>query len=421
MGEQQVGEQNWSQNVTYHAAEQVHPSDLGELQDVVARHDRVKALGSRHTFNEIADTDGVHVILDRMPRHLEVDAERHLVTSSAGLTHSELSLALDGHDLALPNLASLPHISVAGAIQTGTHGSGSRNAALSANVVALEVVDATGELRPVEEADADFDAVVVGLGAFGIVHRVTQRCVPAFEVSQTVHENLRWAALLPRLEEVMSSAYSVSLFTRYDSDEVRQVWVKELIGEPAVLDLRELGATAAISTVHPLPETASDNVNDQLGSIGRSHDRLPHFRHGFKPGRGDEIQSEYLIDVENATAAIEAMRSLGPRIEPLLHVAEIRRVAPDRAWLSPAGGRDSLALHFTWRRLPDEVAAVLPVIEEPLLALGARPHWGKAFAADRAALRAAYPQFDAFVDVVDRWDPTGTFDNAFLQRVLGRG
>lgn len=416
-----MAEQNWSQNVTYRAFEQVHPIDLAGLQDVVARHDRVKALGSRHTFNEIADTDGVHVSLDRMPSHLEVDVDRSLVTSSAGLTHSELSLALDQHDLALPNLASLPHISVAGAIQTGTHGSGSRNAALSANVVALEVVGADGTLRRVDESDADFDAVVVGLGAFGIVHRVTQRCVPAFRVAQTVHENLPWAALLPRLEEVMSSAYSVSLFTRYDADEVRQVWTKELVGEPATIDLRDLGASAATATLHPLPETASDNVTDQLGAIGRSHERLPHFRHGFKPGRGDEIQSEYLVDVSNATAAIDAMRALGPRLGPLLHVAEIRRIAPDRAWLSPAGGRDSLALHFTWRRLPEEVAAVLPVIEEPLLALGARPHWGKAFAADRAALRSAYPRYDDFIDVVDRWDPTGRFDNAFLQRVLGRG
>lgn len=411
--------QNWAQNVTYRASEQAHPRDLAGLQDLVARHDRVKALGSRHTFNEIADTDGVHVILDRMPRQLAVDADRQLVTSSAGMTHSDLSLALDVHGLALPNLASLPHISVAGAIQTGTHGSGTRNAALSANVVALEVVDATGELRRVEETDADFDAVVVGLGAFGIVHQVTQRCVPAFEVSQVVHENLRWATLLPRLEEVMSSAYSVSLFTRYDSGEVLQVWAKGRVGESATLDLHDLGATAATTTLHPLPQTPSDNVTEQLGAIGRSHDRLPHFRHGFKPGRGDEIQSEYLIDASNATAAIEALRSLGRRIEPLLHVAEIRRIAPDRAWLSPAGGRDSLALHFTWRRLRDEVAAVLPVIEEPLLALGARPHWGKAFAADQATLRPAYPRFDDFVEAVDRWDPTGTFDNPFLQRVLG--
>lgn len=416
-----MAEQNWSQNVTYHAAGQVHPSHLAELQDVVARHDRIKTLGSRHTFNEIADTDGIHVVLDRMPRHLEVDAGRHLVTSSAGLTHSELSIALDDHGLALPNLASLPHISVAGAIQTGTHGSGSRNAALSANVVALEIIDATGAARRVDEADPDFEAVVVGLGAFGIVHRVTQRCFPAFEVSQTVHENLRWSALLPRLEEVMASAYSVSLFTRYDADEVRQVWTKQRVGEPPTLDVGDLGATAATGTLHPLPQTPSDNVTEQLGLAGRSHDRLPHFRHGFKPGRGDEIQSEYLIDLVNATAAIEALRALGPRIDPLLHVAEIRRIASDRAWLSPAGGRDSLALHFTWRRLPEEVAAILPVIEEPLLALGARPHWGKAFAANHVALRAAYPRFDDFIEVVDRWDPTGRFDNAFLRRVLGRG
>jgi xylitol oxidase len=410
--------QNWSETVDYSAVTQAHPSTLEELQQIVAGADRVKALGSRHTFNDVADTTGTHVLLDRMPRHVEVSADRSRVRSDAGITHADLSLALHAQGLALPNLASLPHISVAGAIQTGTHGSGVRNAALSSGVEEMELVTAGGSLRRVQRGEADFDAVVVGLGAFGVVHGVTQQVVPAFEVAQTVHEHLPWSALLPRLDDVMASAYSVSLFTRYDTDTVPQVWVKHRAGDPEPLDLAGLGAVAATTVLHPLPDTAADNVNDQLGAPGPSHERLPHFRHGFKPGRGDEIQSEYLLDVDHAVEAIEALRALGPTIGPLLHVAEVRRVAADTAWLSPAGGRDSVALHFTWKRLPADVLAVLPAVEEPLVALGARPHWGKLFTVDAAALRAAYPRHADFVAARDRWDPDGRFDNAFLRRVL---
>ena len=411
---------NWSETIRYSASRQVRPTSLEALRDVVGGSRHVKALGSRHSFNHIADTVGVQVALDEMPRYVDISVDRGLVTCNAGLTHSELSLELEKHGLALPNLASLPHISVAGAIQTGTHGSGSRNAALSANVESIEIVDADGALRLVRAGDPDFNGVVVGLGAFGIVHQVTQRCVPSFQVSQTVHENLPWAQLLPRLEEVLASAYSVSVFTRYDTSAAAQVWVKRRAADAEPLDLAELGATAATTTLHPLPDTPADNVTEQLGAPGASHERLPHFRHGFKPGRGDEIQSEYLVEVGHAVDAIEALLGLGSVVAPLLHVAEIRRVAPDDAWLSPSSGRDSLALHFTWQRRPEAVAAVLPRVEKALAPFLARPHWGKAFTCEPAELRAAYPRFDEFVSLLDRWDPSGTFTNPFLQGLFAR-
>lgn len=411
--------QNWAENLTYAAQELCMPTSLDELRGQVASARHVKALGSRHSFNDVADTAGRHVSLERMPADVHVDPSSMSVTSSAGITHAQLSVELEHRGLALPNLASLPHISVGGAIQTGTHGSGTTNRALSAAVTALELVDATGEVRHLTHDDPDFDAVVVGLGAFGVIHSVTQSVVPAFDVEQRVFEGVSWDSLLPVLEDVMASAYSVSLFTRFDQARVNQVWLKRRVGDDAAFDLTTLGGLEALVPMHPLPDTPADNVTEQLGKPGPAHHRLPHFRHDFKPGRGDEIQSEYFVDARRAVEAIDAVRSLGPQIAPLLHIAEIRRVARDTAWLSPASERESLALHFTWRRVARDVSAILPVLESVLLPLGARPHWGKVFDCDHDALVAAYPRLPDFADLVAAYDPHRKFGNDFLRRVLG--
>lgn len=409
---------NWAGNVTYRASRLLRPESLDALCEVVAGHDRVKALGSRHSFNDAADTEGVQVSLDLMPRDLQVDLDERTVSIPAGLSHAEVSELLHAHGLAMPNLASLGHISVGGAIQTGTHGSGVRNRALSAEVTTVELVDASGSVRRFGRGDADFPAVVVGLGAFGVVHRVTQRAVPSFDIEQRVYQGVRWDSLLPRLEEVLGCAYSVSLFTRFDSEEVHQVWVKRRPEEPP-FDLRDLGGVESEVTLHPLPDVPVDHVTEQLGVVGPSHERLPHFRADFRPGRGDEIQSEYLLDASRGAEAIEAVRAIGTTVAPLLHIGEVRRVAADDAWLSPSGGRDSVAIHFTWKQLPERVASVVPVLEEVLIPLGARPHWGKVSACDHSTLAALYPRLDDFARRVADLDPHGKFDNAFLRRVLG--
>ncbi|TIC81295.1 FAD-binding protein [Nocardioides sp. GY 10113] len=412
---------NWAGNLEYRSATLAHPRDVAELAELVRRNRRVKALGSRHSFSDVADTDGVQVSLDRLPAHVVVDRSgaAPAVACAAGMTYDQLSDALRGQGLALPNLASLPHISVGGAIQTGTHGSGAGNPALSGTVSAVELVDATGRSVLVRDDSPDFGAVVVGLGAFGIVHRVTQRCVPAFEVAQRVWEDLPWDALLADLRAVTDSAYSVSLFTRFDSETVDQVWVKRRMADPPAPDLTEWGARAATSVRHMLPGTPPDNVTEQLDRPGPSSERLPHFRPEFRPGRGDELQSEYLVDVEHGVHAIAELRALGDEIAPLLHTAEIRRVAPDTAWLSPSGARDSLALHFTWQSRSREVAALLPRLEARLIALEARPHWGKIFTMGAADLGRAYPRLGDFAAAVERWDPERRFANPFLDRVLG--
>lgn len=413
---------NWAGNVTYRAQDCLYPCSIDELRDAVTGHRTVKALGSRHSFNGLADTTGVHISLEQMSSEIQVDDAGRTVTSSAGISHSQLSMALDKLDLSLPNFASLPHISVGGAIQTGTHGSGVTNASLSESVTSIDLMDATGIVRRFASEDPEFGGLVVGLGAFGVVVAIRQRVVPAFTVEQRVYEGVRWAALLPALEEVMSSGYSVSLFTTLVGEQVDQVWVKRRGDDESStrLDLGSLGGVEARRSLHPVPSTAADNVNDQLGSPGPAHARLPHFRHEFQPGQGDEIQSEYLVDASLGTEAIRAVRMLGPRLAPLLHIAEVRRVAADSAWLSPASGRDSLALHFTWRSQPQEVAAILPALEAALLPLGARPHWGKAFACNHRELQDLYPLFGDFIDLVEQFDPKHKFDNALLSKIMGR-
>ncbi|GAA5144046.1 alditol oxidase [Nocardioides marinquilinus] len=419
-----VPAKNWAGNVTYQASARLTPTSVAELSEAVTAHERVKAVGTRHSFNDAADTDadGVQVSLEAMPDDVRLDPGTGVVSAPGGLTHAQLAAVLHEQGRALPNLASLPHISVAGAVQTGTHGSGVGNPALSSQVVAVELVDADGVAQRVARGDDDFAAVSVGLGAFGVVHRVELATVPAFEVESRVFEGLTWEALLPRWDDVLGGGYSVSLFTRYDTDEVEQVWVKRVpggAGGDAVEVLAGLGAREAAEPLHMLPGMPVENLTPQLGSHGPWHERLPHFRSDFLPSAGEEIQAEYLLPAEAAADAVAAMRALAPVVAPLLHVSELRRVAADEAWLSPSSGRDSLAVHFTFKLDVDAVAAVLPDVEAALLPLGARPHWGKAFACDATALRAAYPRFDDFRAVLARRDPRGRFENPYLRRVLG--
>ena len=416
---------NWSETVEFTAAQFASPTTVGDLQRLVADSARVKALGSRHSFNDSADTAGVQVSVAALPPDMLVEQRGQgprTVRCAAGLTHAQVSEHLHGRGSAFANLASLPHISVGGAIQTGTHGSGLANPALSASVSTLELVDAEGELRTLTRGDPDFGAAVVGLGAFGVVTAVTHEVVDAFDVAQHVFEHARWDAVLTRLPELMGSGYSVSLFTRFDAETVDQVWVKQRCADrndDALNLLEAAGARPATGQLHPLPDTPADNVTPQLGLRGPSHLRLPHFRHDFKPGRGDEIQSEYLVDLRQGAAALQAMLRLGHVVAPLLHMGEVRAVAADDAWMSPSGGRDSLAIHFTWKSLPDRVASVVPLLEEVLLPLGARPHWGKVFACGHEQLRELYPRLDDFARLVGTYDPSGKFGNSFLRRVIG--
>lgn len=411
---------NWAGNVHYRAAGHLEPTSLAELRELVPAHQHVKAAGTGHSFNGAADSEGVRISLSAMPDDLRLDDATGVLSAPGGATYARVSGFLHEHGRALSNLASLPHISLAGAVQTGTHGSGVGNRALSGDVLAVHLVDAAGDDVVVTTDDPDFDAVVVGLGAVGVVHRIELRTVPAFDVEQRVYEGIGWEAIGPRLGEVLACAYSVSVFTRFD-DGPAQVWVKQRSDDddPAPL-LRDLGAREADVARHMIVGVDAAHVTPQLGGRGPSHERLPHFRSEFQPSHGAEIQSEYFVDAARGAEAVDAVRAIGPRIAHLLHAAEVRAIARDPAWLSPSGGRDSVALHFTWQLDAKAVASAVAELEAVLLPLGARPHWGKVFGCGADALRRAYPRLDDFAAVVARRDPRGRFDNAFLRGVTGR-
>lgn len=407
---------NWAGTHTYAAARIVTPRTVEELQEIVAASPRVRALGSRHSFNDLADTDGVLIDTSSLPHSVEV-IDEDTVRVAAWMRYGDIATALKPHGLALHNLASLPHISVAGAVATGTHGSGDGNSNLAGAVAGFDMVDAHGELVSLQPVDDDFDGAVVSLGALGILTTITLDVEPAFEVRQDVWDDLPWDAALENLDRITSAAYSVSLFTDWSGDAIGSVWLKQLV--PGRVRGELFGATRRSEDRHPLPDIDASPTTQQGGVPGLWSDRLPHFRMEFTPSNGEEIQSEYLVPRINAIAALEAMRELSPVVTPLLHVTEIRTMRADSLWMSGAYDTDCVNIHFTWKKMPAEVAAALPVIEAALLPLGGRPHWGKWFAAGASEIAPLYPRYDDFKSLVLGRDPERKFGNAYLSRVLG--
>jgi xylitol oxidase len=418
-------ETNWAGNHTYRARVERMQS-LEQLQQVVAATPRVRALGSRHSFTDLTDTTddsgagGVLVSLADLPTTVEVDAEACTARVTGRAAYGEVATRLQEQGWALGNLASLPHISVAGAVATGTHGSGVENGSLATAVAALEIVGPDGGLRRVARGDADFEGSVVALGALGVVTAITLDIEPTYDVRQDVFTDLGWDALAAHVDTITSSAYSVSLFTRWTDVGIDQVWLKSRVGDQASEPPRELfGALAATSTMHMLEGGATEAITQQGGVPGPWLDRLPHFRMEFTPSRGEELQSEYLLPREHTLEAVERLRGLAEQMAPVLMVTELRTVAADSHWLSSSYGHDVVGLHFTWVRDVERVYAVLPLIEDALLPLGARPHWGKCFVAGAAQLEPLYPRMGDFRELRRRVDPEGKFGNAFLDRVIG--
>jgi xylitol oxidase len=406
---------NWARNVTYRPGEHVAPRSIDELLDVIRGARRAKAMGSGHSFNRIADTDGVLISTRELPSAAVIDRGRGVVRVPAGLRYGDLAVQLEREGLALANLASLPHISVAGAVATGTHGSGDAVPPLSGAVRAVELATSDGELRTIGRGDSDFAGAVVSLGALGVVTALDVEVVDTFEVAQTVYEGVAVEALLENLSGVTGEAYSTSIFTTWrDPDAFGQVWLKRRADDPRPLPETLLAAARATRKVHPLPGVSPDACTPQLGEPGPWHERLPHFLLAFTPSSGDELQSEYFVDRSVATGAIAAVRGMAERIAPLLQVAEMRTMAGERQWLSPTRGRDTVALHFTWVADQPAVEALLPDLESALAPFEARPHWGKLFATRRDRLAELYPRVDEFVALRERLDPRRVFANGFL-------
>ncbi|MFF5532244.1 FAD-binding protein [Streptomyces cinerochromogenes] len=408
---------NWARTVTYAAREFHRPRTPEELAALVRDSMRVRVLGSGHSFNRIADPgpDGVLISTAGLPRTIDVDTAARTVRVAGGVRYAELARAVHAHGLALPNMASLPHISVAGSVATGTHGSGVHNGPLASVVRELEMVVAAGDFGTIDRDDPRFDGFVTSLGALGVVTALTLDLEPAYGVEQRVYTELPLEGL--DFEAVAAAGYSVSLFTDWRRPGFRQVWVKRRTDRPAV-DFP--WAAPATGPLHPVPGMPARNCTEQLGVPGPWHERLPHFRAEFTPSSGEEIQSEYLLPRSSALDALHAVDGIRETVAGVLQTCEVRTVAADTQWLSPAHGRDSVALHFTWVR--DE-AAVLPVVrrlEEVLAPFEPRPHWGKVFEIPAAVLRGRYPRFDDFASLVRHIDPSGTFANAFVRDLLGR-
>jgi alditol oxidase len=401
----------WARSYDYTARELVRPRSVDDVRDLVLREPRLRALGSRHSFTDLADTPGVLVSLDL---ENSPSLAGDVVRVPGGMRYGELAAWLQEHGRALPNLASLPHISVAGAVATGTHGSGVGNGSLATSVTALEIVDGRGELVRLQAGSPDFAGAVVGIGALGIVTHLELLTSPTYQVAQTVHEGLTYADLREHLTEILGAAYSASIFTRWADEpdgSAARVWVKSRSTTPELP-----GTVLATGPRHVVPGLDPAPCTEQLGVLGPWHERLPHFRLDFQPSVGAELQSEYLVPLDRAQEAVDAVRSLADRVRPLLQVSEIRAVAADELWLSPAYGTDTLALHFTWNADPVGVRALLPDLEQRLPA-GTRPHWGKLFATKDPG--AEFPRWDDFRDLVRRFDPDRRFWNAWLDRVLG--
>ncbi|WP_262282160.1 FAD-binding protein [Micromonospora sp. MA102] len=403
---------NWAGNVTWSARARHEPTTLDELRRLVAGADRVRAVGTGHSFNRLGDTTGEQVSVAGLPPAVALDRDRGTVTVAAGLRYGDLATALHAEGYALANLASLPHISVAGAVATATHGSGPANGNLATAVAALELVTADGDLLTVDRADPRFAGLVVHLGALGVVTRLTLDVVPTFAVRQYVRLGLPRAAL----DAALDAAYSVSVFTGWRSPRFDQVWIKQLADQPPPpadwLDTR-----AADTPQHPVPGMPGEVCTAQFGAPGTWHERLPHFRLGFTPSSGDELQSEWHVARSDAAAALAALDPAAERIAAVLQVCELRTVAADGLWLSPNHERDSLAVHFTWIGDPAAVAPVLAEVEERLAPFAARPHWGKLFTRDPAA---CYPRHGDFRALLREFDPAGKFRTALLDRYFPR-
>lgn len=413
---------NWAGNVTF-SADRIHrPATEDELRRIVTEMPRIRALGTGHSFNRIADTTGDLVSLADLPPVFALDPAAHQVRIGAGMRYGDLAARLHAAGWALPNLASLPHISVAGACATGTHGSGVRNGNLATAVRALRMVTGAGEMVTLSrDVDGDqFRGAVVALGALGIVTELTLDVVPSFDIRQYVYDDLPHTALDEHLDEVLGSGYSVSLFTDWTGPRFNQVWRKCRADDPAAgaPPPRWLDATLATEPRHPVPGMPTANCTAQLGETGAWYARLPHFRLEFTPSHGEELQSEYVVERRHARQALAAIGEIADRVASVLQISEIRTVAADELWLSPNYRRESLAIHFTWIRDTEAVLPVVAAVEGALAPYAPRPHWGKLFAIPPETLAQRYERLPDFRRLVRHHDPTGRFRNELLDRYL---
>jgi len=409
---------NWAGNLEYGTDDLYSANSLEEVRNYVRKQSKLKVLGTRHCFNNIADSTHSLLSLKSMDEVVALDSSTRTVTINAGMTYGQLCPYLDGKGFALHNLASLPHISVAGACSTATHGSGEKNGNLSTAVSALEVVTAAGDVVKLSrQQDGDkFRGAVVGLGSLGVITKVTLDIQPTYMMRQYIYENLPLAAMRDHFDAIESSGYSVSLFTDWQNQRINEVWIKSREEKGQAFDATPefFGAKRARKNLHPIAELSAENCTEQMGVPGPWYERLPHFRMGFTPSAGKELQSEYFVPRRHAVEAILAVERLRNQVSLHLLISEIRAIAADHLWMSPCYEQPCVTIHFTWKQDWPAVRKLLPVIEKELAPFQARPHWGKLFTTSPKELKSIYKKLPDFIQLSQTYDPQGKFRNEFL-------
>lgn len=407
---------NWAGNLTYSTDNLYTPKTVAELQDTIKKLKKVRGLGTKHCFNKIADSTENQISSAEFNKILSLDKEKSTVTVEAGIKYGELCKYLDENGFALYNLASLPHISVAGACATATHGSGIKNGCLATSVSALEFVNGKGEVVNLsrEKDGEEFLGAIVGLGALGIVTKMTLDLQPTFKMKQIVYQNMPMAALEKDFEAIMSSGYSVSLFTDWTKKNISEVWIKNKSEDMKEIAPAFYGAKLQTKNLHPIEALDPVNCTEQMGIDGPWYERMPHFKMGFTPSSGKELQSEFFIPFEHAYEGLMAIEKLNDKVSPHLMITEVRAIAADKYAMSPFYNKTCVAFHFTWKQETEEVQRVLPFIEEALAPFNPRPHWGKVFTMKPAVLQARIEKLSEFKTLMVKYDPEGKFKNEFI-------
>ncbi len=414
---------NWAGNFTFSTSNVFYPRSVSEIQTLISTLPYMRTLGTRHCFNRIADSKHALVSTRQLNKVIDLNADKKSVTAEAGIKYGELAPWLHEKGFALANLASLPHISVAGSVATATHGSGVNNKNLAAAVNAIEFVRADGSLVQLSrDKDGDkFLSAVVNLGALGIATKLSLDIEPTFMVRQHVYLDMPLTQLTENFEKIVSDGYSVSLFTDWQRDFINEVWVKSRADNAnehkAAAEFYE--AKAATRNMHPIAELSAENCTEQMGVPGPWHERLPHFKMGFTPSSGKELQAEYFVPFDKAVEAIKAIQRMGNKIGPHLFISEIRTIAADELWMSPAYKQKSVSIHFTWKQHTKEVMALLPQIEKELMPFKVRAHWGKLFTLSPNVLSAHYEKLNDFRQLMKTYDPKGKLKNDFIKGTLG--
>lgn len=426
--------QNWAGNQRTDPSRTVVARTAGDVVDAVkaAERDglRVKAIGSGHSFTAIAVPDDVALVVPGDPAQVRVDEATGLATVPAGLTLRALNTALWQRGRALPNLGDIDAQTVAGAISTGTHGTGAGLQGIAAQVRAFDIVFADGTLlscSPSEHPDV-FAAARVGLGALGVLVTVTLQTVPAFRL-HAVEEGLPLEGVLADLDELVEGNEHFEFFwfphtevaatKRNNRTEATgptrgraAAWVgDELIGNGVFEAFNRVGRVA--------PRLVPRMNNLIAGQFARSEYVDRSYAVFTSARRVRFLEMEYAIPRAAIHEALAGLRTVVARhARSVLFPVEVRFTAADDIPLSTASGRASayIAVHVYRGQAHD---AYFGAVEALLSGLGGRPHWGKLHTQTAATLRERYPEFDAFVALRDRLDPDRRFANAYLERVLG--